>query len=234
MKQTTGAQGAWAGKEETTAHLTQKELDCPGARITQHLRARHDRREAGSTQAHPGDTQKYKNSVGARVGARRDRPGKNAGVFKTWFSRHPSVLHADVGHMERRERRSLPQFLEAWRSGSLGAASPQASLLGCAGFCAPPPRGGPCSPRAPQPPAPPAPNVQLAKGSVGPAGCCILGPSTSCQLGSQLDFQIVGSRLGSRLSFQCDCLLGSTSPRFQSMWPLQSVQSATSCVLGPP
>ena len=68
MKQTTGAQGAWAGKEETTAHLTQKELDCPGARITQHLRARHDRREAGSTQAHPGDTQKYKNSVGARVG----------------------------------------------------------------------------------------------------------------------------------------------------------------------
>ena len=33
MKQTTGAQGAWAGKEETTAHLTQKELDCPGARI---------------------------------------------------------------------------------------------------------------------------------------------------------------------------------------------------------
>ena len=54
--------------EETTAHLTQKELDCPGARITQHLRARHDRREAGSTQAHPGPTQKYINSAGARVG----------------------------------------------------------------------------------------------------------------------------------------------------------------------
>ena len=62
MKQTTGAQGAWAGKEETTAHLTQKELDCPGARITQHLRARHDRREAGSTEAHPGDTEKYTNN----------------------------------------------------------------------------------------------------------------------------------------------------------------------------
>ena len=55
MKQTTGAQGAWAGKEETTAHLTQKELDCPGARITQHVRAKHDRQEAGSTEAHPGD-----------------------------------------------------------------------------------------------------------------------------------------------------------------------------------
>ena len=71
MKQTTGAQGAWAGKEETKAHLTQKELDYPGARITQRLGARHDRREAGRTQAHPGDTQIYKNSVGAQVGLLR-------------------------------------------------------------------------------------------------------------------------------------------------------------------
>ena len=45
--------------------------------------------------------------------------------------------------------------MEAWRSGSLGAASPQASLLGFGGFCALSRSAGPSSPRAPQPPPSP-------------------------------------------------------------------------------
>ena len=52
-------------------------------------------------------------------------------------------------------------LLEAWRSGSLGAASPQASLLGCACCGVLGPSTGPCSPRAPQPP--PAPSPQMCK-----------------------------------------------------------------------
>ena len=51
-------------------------------------------------------------------------------------------------------------------------------------------------------PAPPSPQMcKFGNGSVGHAGCCFLGPSTGCQIGSQLGFQFVGSRLGSRLSF---------------------------------
>ena len=50
LKKTTGAQGAWTRKEETTFPLRQKKVDCPRARIPQHVRARHGRERAGCAQ----------------------------------------------------------------------------------------------------------------------------------------------------------------------------------------
>ena len=78
---------------------------------------------------------------GGRHGGRRTSGGDRQGVEGGWAT--------------GRSSRAIFLFLEAWRSGSLGAASPQASLLGFGGFCALSRSAGPSSPRAPQPPPSP-------------------------------------------------------------------------------